>query len=326
MNTPVVKSAGGRTCLLMLLSLTIAACSSLCLFSKPSRASCIFRKSLFIFSFNICLTCMTVRAFQVWELIMKSVVVRVYRIVIHSYISWVEHFCAFSLQVVCIFKWSAKLPKFYDTWAKNRGPDIFILVTTLVEFFICVLGASLNTPIPSADYNFYFDSIVLECSKTMVVVLPQILYVSILTVICFCLSYMGKDLPANYSEAKCITFSLMIYIISFITFFTTYSVNRATLSMALEVVAVLFSVLGILGGYFFPKVYIIILQPKKNTTAHFQNCIQMYTMAKQWNSGCNLFRNVHYLETVDIWNLTVVAAGSLCLIFSSLSAWHMLVV
>ncbi|XP_060750523.1 taste receptor type 1 member 1 [Tachysurus vachellii] len=247
LNTPVVKSAGGRTCLLMLLSLIIAACSSLCLFSKPSRASCIFRKSLFIFSFNICLTCMTVRAFQ----------------------------------VVCIFKWSAKLPKFYDTWAKNRGPDIFILVTTLVEFFICVLGASLNTPLPSADYNFYFDSIVLECSKTMVVMLPQILYVSILTVICFCLSYMGKDLPANYSEAKCITFSLMIYIISWITFFTTYSVNRGTLSMALEVVAVLFSVLGILGGYFFPKVYIIILQPKKNTTAHFQNCIQMYTMAKQ---------------------------------------------
>lgn len=115
----------------------------------------------------------------------------------------------------------------------------------------------------------------------MVVVLPQILYVSILTVICFCLSYMGKDLPANYSEAKCITFSLMIYIISWITFFTTYSVNRGTLSMALEVVAVLFSVLGILSGYFFPKVYIITLQPKKNTTAHFQNCIQMYTMAKQ---------------------------------------------
>lgn len=65
LSTPVVKSAGGKTCLLMLLSLTVAACSSLCLFSKPSLASCIFRKSLFIFSFNICLTCMTVRAFQV---------------------------------------------------------------------------------------------------------------------------------------------------------------------------------------------------------------------------------------------------------------------
>lgn len=183
--------------------------------------------------------------------------------------------------MVCIFKWSAKLPKFYDTWAKNRGPDIFILVTSLAACFISVLCASINMPLPSSNYDFYFDSIILECSKTISVVLPQILYVSTLTVICFCLSYMGKDLPANYSEAKCITFSLMIYIISWITFFTTYSVNRGTLSMALEVVAILFSVLGILGGYFMPKLYIIVLQPKKNTTAHFQNCIQMYTMAKQ---------------------------------------------
>ncbi|KAI5612307.1 taste receptor type 1 member 2 precursor, partial [Silurus asotus] len=246
LSTPVVKSAGGRTCLLMLLSLIVAACSSLCLFSMPSRASCVFKKSLFIFSFTVCLTCMTIRSFQ----------------------------------VVCIFKWSAKLPKFYDAWVKHRGPDIFILVTSLVEFFISVLCISLNTPLPSADYNFYNDSIVLECSKTMSVVLPQILYVSILTVICFCLSYMGKDLPANYNESKCITFSLMIYIISWITFFTTYSVNRGTLAMALEVIAILFSVLSILGGYFLPKVYIIVLRPKRNTTAHFQNCIQMYTMTK----------------------------------------------
>lgn len=183
--------------------------------------------------------------------------------------------------MVCIFKWSAKLPKFYDIWVKNRGPDIFIVVTSLVELLIFVLCTSLSTPLPSADYDFYFDSIILECSKSVSVVLPQFLYFFILTVICFCLSYMGKDLPANYSEAKCITFSLMVYIISWITFFTTYSVNRGTLAMALEVVAILFSVLGVLGGYFLPKVYIILLQPKKNTTAHFQNCIQMYTMAKQ---------------------------------------------
>ncbi|KAM9445361.1 taste receptor type 1 member 1 [Clarias gariepinus] len=246
LNTPVVKSAGGKTCLLMLSSLTVAACSSLCLFSTPSRASCLFKNSLFIFSFTVCLNCMTVRAFQ----------------------------------VVCIFKWSAKLPAFYDSWVKNRGPDIFILVTSLFEFFISFLCTSLNAPLPSADYDFYFDSIVLQCSKTMAVVLPQYLYVFVLTVICFCLSYMGKDLPANYSEAKCITFSLMIYIISWITFFTTYSVNRGTLTMALEVFATLSSVLGILGGYFFPKVYIILFRPKMNTTVHFQNCIQMYTMTK----------------------------------------------
>ncbi|XP_007246390.2 taste receptor type 1 member 1 [Astyanax mexicanus] len=248
LSTPVVKSAGGRTCLLMLLSMTAASCSTLCHFGVPTRIACLLKQSLFLLSFTICLACVTVR----------------------------------SLQVVCIFKWSSKLPRFYDTWAKNRGPEFFILITSAVEFLISVLHVVLFTPYPSQNYDLYQDSIVLECSNTLSPgSFVEILYVSLLTIACFCLSYMGKDLPANYNEAKCITFSIMIYMISWISFFTVYTINRGTLTMALEVVAVLCSVLGILSGYFLPKVYIIVLKPRMNTTAHFQNCIQMYTMAKQ---------------------------------------------
>ncbi|XP_072553541.1 taste receptor type 1 member 1 [Salminus brasiliensis] len=248
LSTPVVKSAGGRTCLLMLLSMTAASSSTLCHFGTPSRLACLLKQSLFLLSFTVCLACVTVR----------------------------------SLQVVCIFKWSSKLPRFYETWAKNRGPEAFILVTSAVEFLISVVHVILYTPYPSQNYDLYYSSIVLECSNTLSPgAFVEILYVSLLSILCFCLSYMGKDLPANYNEAKCITFSLMIYMISWISFFTVYTVNRGTLTMALEVVAVLCSVLGILGGYFLPKVYIILLKPQMNTTAHFQNCIQMYTMAKQ---------------------------------------------
>ncbi|KAL7864797.1 hypothetical protein AOLI_G00162170 [Acnodon oligacanthus] len=248
LTTPVVKSAGGRTCLLMLLSLTAASCSTLCHFGTPSQPACLLKQSLFLFSFTICLACVTVRSFQ----------------------------------VVCIFKWSSKLPRFYETWAKNRGPEMFILVTSGVEFLISVLHVALYTPFPSENYDLYFDSIVLECSNALSPgAFVEILFVSLLSILCFCLSYMGKDLPANYNEAKCITFSLMICIISWISFFTVYSVNRGPVTMALEVAAVLCSVLGILGGYFLPKVYIMLVKSQMNTTAHFQNCIQMYTMTKQ---------------------------------------------
>ncbi|KAL6482880.1 hypothetical protein MHYP_G00077520 [Metynnis hypsauchen] len=248
LTTPVVKSAGGRTCLLMLLSLTAASCSTLCHFGTPSQPACLLKQSLFLFSFTVCLACVTVRSFQ----------------------------------VVCIFKWSSKLPRFYETWAKNRGPEMFILVTSVIEFLISVLHVVLYTPFPSENYDLYYDSIVLECSKALSPgAFVEILFVSLLSILCFCFSYMGKDLPANYNEAKCITFSLMICIISWISFFTVYSVNRGTVTMALEVAAVLCSVLGILGGYFLPKVYIMLVKSQMNTTAHFQNCIQMYTMTKQ---------------------------------------------
>ncbi|KAI7794081.1 Taste receptor, partial [Triplophysa rosa] len=248
LNTPVVKSAGGKICLLMLASLTVASSSTLCHFGRPSQIGCLLKQPLFIISITVCLACVTVRSFQ----------------------------------VVCIFKWSSKLPRYYETWAKNRGPEMFIFISSLLEFFISFLRMVIDPPFPSQDFDFYHDSVVLECSKTLSVgAFAELIFVAVLSLVCFCMSYMGKDLPANYNEAKCITFSLMIYMISWITFFTAYCVSRGSFSMALYVGAILTSVLGIHGGYFLPKVYIILIKPQMNTTAHFQNCIQMYTMAKQ---------------------------------------------
>ncbi|KAK2851199.1 hypothetical protein Q5P01_007475 [Channa striata] len=248
LNTPVAKSAGGRTCLLMLAALTGAAMSSLCYFGKPTPLTCILKYPLFIFCFTVCLACITVRA----------------------------------LQVVCIFKFASKLPPAYDKWAKKRGPETAIFLVSIILLFISVVRVSISPPRPSKDLVFYDDSIVLECSNTLS---PgaglELAYVSLLSVLCFSFSYMGKDLPANYNEAKCVTFSLTVYMISWISFFTLYLISRSPFTMAANVFAVLFSVLAFLGGYFLPKIFIIVLRPQMNTTAHFQNCIQMYTMSKQ---------------------------------------------
>uniref|UniRef100_A0A8C8I375 G-protein coupled receptors family 3 profile domain-containing protein n=1 Tax=Oncorhynchus tshawytscha TaxID=74940 RepID=A0A8C8I375_ONCTS len=65
LGTPVAKSAGGRTCLVMLLALTAAAASALCHFGLPSRPACLLKQPLFVFSFTVCLACVTVRSFQV---------------------------------------------------------------------------------------------------------------------------------------------------------------------------------------------------------------------------------------------------------------------
>ncbi|KAE8293269.1 Taste receptor type 1 member 1 G-protein coupled receptor 70 Precursor [Larimichthys crocea] len=174
LSTPVAKSAGGRTCLLMLAALTAAAMSSLCHFGRPSPLACILKQPLFIFSFTVCLACITVR----------------------------------SLQVVCIFKFASKLPPAYDKWTKNHGPELTIFIVSVTVLLMSVIRVAINPPKPSQDLDFYFDSIVLECSNTLS---PgaglELAYVALLSVLCFSFSYMGKDLPANYNEAKCITFS-----------------------------------------------------------------------------------------------------------------------
>ncbi|CAN9515789.1 unnamed protein product [Ophioblennius macclurei] len=247
LNTPVAKSAGGRTCLLMLAALTAAAMSSLCHFGPPSPLACILKQPLFMFSFTVCLACITVR----------------------------------SLQVVCIFKFASKLPPIHDKWAKKHGPEVAIFLMSLIILIISVLRVAINPPRPSRDFQFYHDSIVLECSNMLSPgAMVELAYVSLLSVLCFSFSYMGKDLPANYNEAKSVTFSLMVYMISWMSFFTVYLISRGPFTMAAHVFATLFSVLAFYVGYFLPKIYIIVMKPQMNTTAHFQNCIQMYTMTK----------------------------------------------
>uniref|UniRef100_A0A3Q2ZJI6 Taste receptor, type 1, member 1 n=1 Tax=Hippocampus comes TaxID=109280 RepID=A0A3Q2ZJI6_HIPCM len=248
LHTPVAKSAGGRTCLLMLAALTAAALSSLCHFGPPSRVSCILKQPLFAFSFSVCLACITMR----------------------------------SLQLVCIFKLASKLPPAYDKWAKKQGPEVTIFIVSAITLLISVTRVALDSPEPSQDVDFYKDRIVLECSSTLSFgACVELAYMSLLSVVCFSFSYMGKDLPANYNEAKSVTFSLMVYLFSWISFFTVYLISRGPFTMAAHVFAILFSVLAVLGGYFLPKMYIIVLRPQMNTTTHFQNCIQIYTMSKE---------------------------------------------
>ncbi|XP_006642104.2 taste receptor type 1 member 1 [Lepisosteus oculatus] len=250
LNTPVVKSAGGKTCLLMLASLAGATCSSFCHFGVPSGLGCALKQPLFTFGFTVCLSCMAVRSFQ----------------------------------IVCIFKMASKLPRAYEVWARKRGPQAVILSSSVVALFVSLLHVLLARPVPTEVYNIYPDTIILECSgMESVSSILQLVYIAMLSFLCFAFSYMGKDLPANYNEAKCITFSLLIYLISWLTFFTVYIISRGKYLIVVNVMAILASVLGILGGYFMPKVYIIVLKPQMNTTAHFQNCIQMYTTKKSEN-------------------------------------------
>lgn len=247
LNTPVARSAGGRTCLLMLAALTLSALSSLCHFGRPWALGCLLKQPLFICSFTVFLACITMR----------------------------------SLQVVCIFKFASKLPPVYDRWAKSHGPEATIFLVSVTVLFISVLRVAVSPPRPSVDLLFYHDRMVLECSQTLSAGSGlELAYVALLSVLCFTFSYMGKDLPANYNEAKSVTFSLMVYMISWMSFFTVYLISRDVFTMAAYVFAILFSVTAFIGGYFLPKVYIIVLKPQMNTTAHFQNCIQMYTMSK----------------------------------------------
>ncbi|KAM8927129.1 taste receptor type 1 member 1-like [Pelodytes ibericus] len=244
LHTPVVKSAGGKMCLVMLASLALSCLTLYCYFGKPSRVACMIRQPVFAVSFTVCFSCLVVHAFQ----------------------------------IVCIFKMAAHLPKVYEIWVKKNGSDIFIVVSSVGQVLISLIWILLKPPQPIEDYTTFQDQIIFKCSETdSVGSFIEIVYIGILSVFCFIFCYMGKDLPENYNEAKCISFSLLVYFFSWIGFFTTYIVYQGKYIAAVNVITILASVSGILAGYFSPKCYVILFRKELNTTEHFQTAIQNYT-------------------------------------------------
>ncbi|XP_034162311.2 taste receptor type 1 member 1-like [Pangasianodon hypophthalmus] len=241
-NTPVVKSAGGNMCFVMLASLALSSISIFFFFGQPKEIHCIFRNVMFYIFYTVCLSCMTVRSFQIF----------------------------------CIFKMAAKFPKIHRLWVQHNGQWIVIATLSSLQIFICALWMSLKTPIP-AKTNTSFETI-LSCSAGN----EQAFFVNLfftwsLSVLCFSFSYMSTDLPKNYNEAKSITFSMLLFFISWSFYFTVTKFPPGLYIPFFKAGAQLSSSYGILLSYFIPKSYVIIFQPKKNTQAYFQTSIQNYT-------------------------------------------------
>ncbi|XP_066546873.1 taste receptor type 1 member 1-like [Amia ocellicauda] len=243
-NTPVVKSAGGKMCFFMLSCLSVSCISVFAYIGVPGWGSCIFRNPVFALFYTACISCLAVRSFQ----------------------------------IVFIFKMAAKLPRAYDFWVKHNGQWLIIVTSVVFQILLCGIWIGTEGPHTFNNTSAYKDQIILICDMgNLYAFLTVIAFVGCLSVACFIFSYMGTDLPKNYNEAKSITFSLLIFFLAWISYFTAQIVYSGKYIQAINAVSVLASLYGILFGYFIPKCYIIIFTPEKNTPAHFQTCIQSYT-------------------------------------------------
>ncbi|KAM4652115.1 taste receptor type 1 member 2-like [Discoglossus pictus] len=250
LNSPVVKAAGGRMCFLMLVSLTVAYLSILAYIGEPNMMKCIMRNPIYSIALTICFSYISVRSFQ----------------------------------IVCIFKMSSKLPATYDYWVKRNGQYVCVAVLSGIQILISCVWVFSHPPTTSIkDLNV--KEVLVECSQFGSV--PNILqysYNALLSLLCFTFSYMGKELPKNYSEAKCITFAMLIYFVVCISFFTAQIIEVGEYVTPINAALALTSLQGVVGGYFFPKCYIIFCRPQFNTPQYFQTTIQSYTKRGSGNS------------------------------------------
>ncbi|NWZ43893.1 TS1R1 protein, partial [Brachypodius atriceps] len=241
-STPVVKSAGGKTCFLMLGSLACSCSSLFCYFGEPSRASCLLRVPLFTISFTVFLSCVATRCFQ----------------------------------ILCIFKLNARCPALYEAWMRRQGPVLFVAVTTAAQVVLCVVAEAVSPSVPRREYGARDEWVVLECTESAGADAATA-YTVLLSASCFALSYAGTDLPAAYNEAKSLTVSLLLHLGCSAAVLCSQGALRGRAEMAVRVVSTLGTLAALLGGYFVPRAFVILLRPHQNTAEYFQMAIQEYT-------------------------------------------------
>lgn len=248
LQTPMVRSAGGPMCFLMLVPLLLAFGMVPVYVGPPTVFSCFCRQAFFTVCFSVCLSCITVRSFQ----------------------------------IVCVFKMARRLPSAYGFWMRYHGPYVFVAVITAVKVALVagnMLATTIN-PIGRTDpddpnimilscHPNYRNGLLFNTSMDL-----------LLSVLGFSFAYMGKELPTNYNEAKFITLSMTFSFTSSISLCTFMSVHDGVLVTIMDLLVTVLNFLAIGLGYFGPKCYMILFYPERNTSAYFNSMIQGYTMRK----------------------------------------------
>uniref|UniRef100_A0A3B4AKA7 G-protein coupled receptors family 3 profile domain-containing protein n=1 Tax=Periophthalmus magnuspinnatus TaxID=409849 RepID=A0A3B4AKA7_9GOBI len=242
-NTPVVRSAGGPMCFLILGCLCLCSISVFFYFGKPQQSYCIMRLLPFVLFYTVCLACFVVRSFQ----------------------------------IVSIFKIAATYPSVQRWWMKYHGQWLVIAVAFILQVLFLLITYTTALPKLYNETVWYPDQIVLACETDLTAYGGSMALFVVLCFLCFLFSYMAKELPKNYNEAKAITFCLLLLTLTWIIFATIFILYRGKHLQTLNALAMLSSLYSFLLWYFLPKCCIILFQPEKNTQQYFQGLIQSYT-------------------------------------------------
>ncbi|CAJ0922697.1 unnamed protein product [Ranitomeya imitator] len=230
-NTPIVRANNLEISFLLLTSLTLSFIGTFTFIGEPSTCMCLLRQIVFGISFVLTISCILVK----------------------------------TLVVILAFTMSRPnqgVMKYFHPSHQR----ILVGFTTIIQLVICMGFLSSASSFTRKNREASTTKIIIECNReSELAFLVSFGYIGLLAVICFILAFLARNLPGSFNEAKFITFSLLVFVVVWVSFIPGYVSTSGKYVTAVEIFAILSSAAGLLACIFFPKCYIILLKPEKNS-------------------------------------------------------------
>ncbi|XP_048119869.1 extracellular calcium-sensing receptor-like isoform X1 [Alosa alosa] len=233
-GTPIVKANNSELSFLILVSLGLCFLCALPFIGEPTAWTCMLRHTAFGIAFSLCIS----------SILSKTVVV--------------------------LMAFRATLPgSMVMRWFGPVQQRVMIFAGATVQVVICGVWLAVAPPTPRTLSSRESLRLILLCDEGSALAFSLVLsYIGLLASFCLLLAFLARKLPGTFNEAKLITFSMVIFFAVWVAFVPAYVSSPGKYTTATEVFAILASSYSLLACLFFPKCYIILLKPEKNTRKH----------------------------------------------------------